>query len=215
MVFEFISTTSLWDAIYNSNIRMSIDRIVDIFYQLVTAVEYLHSRNIAHRDIKPSNVIIREEDDYVILIDFGSAKYMQKKSKRSSCYYVSRYYRAPELLLGCRDYSIKIDVWSLGCILWELIVGRPLFKGVDSNDQLYRIISVLGTPTKEDLIGMNVPVKNMEIFYTNMDPIKFSEVLPDEYYLIADVLQQMLKFNPNKRISLRQLLKHKLFEHFE
>lgn len=214
MVFEYVSTTSLWDVIYHSNHKMTIDRIVDIFYQLVSAVEYLHSRNIAHRDIKPSNVIIREEDDYVILIDFGSAKYMQKKRERNN-YYVSRFYRAPELLMGCSSYSIKIDVWSLGCILWELIVGRPLFKGKDSNDQLHRIISVLGTPTKEDLIGMNVQIKNMDIFNSNVDPIIFSEVLPDEYYLLADVLQQMLKFNPNKRISLNQLLKHKLFEHFE
>lgn len=213
MIFEYISSTSLWDAIYKSSIKMTLDRVVDIFYQLCLAVQHVHSKKIAHRDLKPSNVILREEDDYVMLIDFGSAKRLEP-GRENALYCVSRFYRAPELLLNCTEYDISIDVWSMGCILWEIVVGRPLFKGKDCQDQILRIISVLGTPTKEDLTGMKVNDIDLEIDFLYVEPVIFAEVLPNEYSLVADLMQKMLVFNPSKRISIHETLKHPLFDQY-
>lgn len=192
---------------------MTLDRVVDIFYQLCLAVQHLHSKKIAHRDLKPSNVILREEDDYVMLIDFGSAKKLEP-GKENALYCVSRFYRAPELLLNCDEYGLKIDVWSMGCILWELVVGRPLFKGKDCEDQILRIISVVGTPSKDDLMGMKVFDENLEVDMHYVEPIVFADVLPSDYFLVADLIQKMLVYNPSKRISMKEVLKHPLFEDY-
>jgi len=81
--------------------------------------------------------------------DFGSAKKLSEESKQSVSYICTRYYRAPELMFGSREYTTAIDIWSAGCVIAELLLGEPLFKGEMPHSQLIEIIKKLGSPTEE------------------------------------------------------------------
>jgi len=117
-------------------------------YQAFRALAYIHALGICHRDIKPQNLLVNPDTHELKVCDFGSAKRLLKGEVNVS-YISSRYYRAPELIFGATDYSQSIDVWSVGCILAELILGQPLFPGDSGVDQLVEIIKVLGTPSRD------------------------------------------------------------------
>mmetsp|Transcript_89881 Transcript_89881/g.124061 ORF Transcript_89881/g.124061 Transcript_89881/m.124061 type:complete len:91 (-) Transcript_89881:384-656(-) len=83
---------------------------------------------VIHRDIKPQNLLVDPTCHIMKVCDFGSAK-KYKTEDKSVSYICSRYYRAPELMFGSTNYSYEIDIWSAGCVIAELIIGQPLFKG--------------------------------------------------------------------------------------
>lgn len=118
------------------------------------ALAHIHRSGICHRDIKPQNLLVNTETHQLKLCDFGSAKVLVKGEPNIS-YICSRYYRAPELIFGATDYTQAIDVWSVGCVLAELLLGQPLFPGESGVDQLVEIIKVLGTPSREEIHAMN------------------------------------------------------------
>jgi serine/threonine protein kinase len=95
--------------------------------QILEGMSYVHEREICHRDLKPENILLTE-DGIIKICDFGSAKILNEDATNTP-YIVSRYYRAPELILACSDYTNKIDVWAIGCIFAELMTLRPLFPG--------------------------------------------------------------------------------------
>ncbi|XP_021201567.3 glycogen synthase kinase-3 beta isoform X1 [Helicoverpa armigera] len=123
-------------------------------YQLFRSLAYIHSLGICHRDIKPQNLLLDPKTGVLKLCDFGSAKHLVRGEPNVS-YICSRYYRAPELIFGAIDYTTKIDVWSAGCVVAELLLGQPIFPGDSGVDQLVEIIKVLGTPTREQIREMN------------------------------------------------------------
>ncbi len=123
-------------------------------YQMFRSLSYIHALGICHRDIKPQNLLVDPSTHILKLCDFGSAKRLVKGEPNVS-YICSRYYRAPELIFGCTDYTPAIDVWSVGCVIAELMLGQPLFPGESGVDQLVEIIKVLGTPTREQIQAMN------------------------------------------------------------
>lgn len=122
--------------------------------QMLRALAYCHARGICHRDIKPQNLLVNVATHALKLCDFGSAKVLVRGEPNIS-YICSRYYRAPELIFGATDYTCAIDVWSVGCVVAELLLGSPLFPGESGVDQLVEIIKVLGTPTREEIHAMN------------------------------------------------------------
>lgn len=122
-----------------------------ISYQIFRGLLYIHQLKIAHRDIKPHNVLYKGKK--IAICDFGSAKILTNEANLP--YICSRCYRAPELIFGATHYTSMIDVWSVGCVLLEMIQGSPLFIGENSVDHLIEIIKVLGTPTKSQVIDMN------------------------------------------------------------
>lgn len=117
-------------------------------YQSLRALAYIHALGIFHRDIKPQNLLVDPSNHVLRICDFGSAKRVQKGEMNVS-YICSRYYRAPELIFGATEYTPAIDVWSIGCVIAELLLGQPLFPGESGVDQLVEIIKVLGTPTRD------------------------------------------------------------------
>lgn len=123
-------------------------------YQAFRALAYIHALGICHRDIKPQNMLVDPDTHELKICDFGSAKRLQQGEVNVS-YICSRYYRAPELIFGATNYSQSIDVWSLGCVIAELLLGQPLFPGDSGVDQLVEIIKILGTPTREQIHSMN------------------------------------------------------------
>jgi serine/threonine protein kinase len=130
---------------------------VKIFaYQILKGLKYLHSKNIALRDLKPANILVSTSDNRIAICDFGSAKCLD--SKPSVSYICSRFYRAPELILGSTDYGVEIDMWAFGVLFAEMVNGstnKHLFTGENSIDQLTAIIKWLGTPTKQEILEMN------------------------------------------------------------
>lgn len=123
-------------------------------YHMFRGLAYIHSIGICHRDIKPHNVLVDPVKHVAKLCDFGSAKKLLP-DESSVAYICSRYYRAPELIFGCTQYTNAIDVWSVGCVIAEMVLGRPLFPGGSGVDQLVEIVKILGTPTKEQVVAMN------------------------------------------------------------
>lgn len=123
-------------------------------YQLARSIAYIHSQGVCHRDIKPQNILLDTRTHTAKLCDFGSAK-MLVKGEPNVAYICSRYYRAPELVFEATEYTDAIDIWSMGCVMAELMIGSPLFPGQSGVDQLIEIIKILGTPTKEQINAMN------------------------------------------------------------
>lgn len=125
--------------------RMTSGRIQVILRQILDGLRYLHEKGIAHRDIKPTNILINAEGR-IRIADFGLAK---RLTKLSTLKVVTLWYRAPELLLGQRNYSTKIDVWSVGCLAAELILRKPLFAGEQNEKQILNaIFRLVGTPDR-------------------------------------------------------------------
>ncbi|KAK2962378.1 putative Glycogen synthase kinase-3 [Blattamonas nauphoetae] len=124
-----------------------------IIYQLLSALDYLGSLNVVHRDIKPQNLLIDPATGRCVLADFGSAK-MIESNQTSLAYICSRFYRAPELILGCTRYSGKIDMWSAGCLLAECLRGYPLFAQPTQYAQLISIFALFGIPSTSTILSM-------------------------------------------------------------
>lgn len=184
--------------------------IIKVFaFQMLKSIGYLHAMGICHRDIKPQNVLVGH--DYTLkLCDFGCAKKLVEGEPNIE-YICSRYYRPPELVLGNRFYSTKVDVWSMGCVITELVLNKPIFPGSSSKDQLFEIMSILGSPSKEQLTAMNV---NPAIKIPHKDKTEWRDVfrnkINDENYI--DLVSKLLTYEPDKRLSPYEAMCHPFFD---
>lgn len=123
-------------------------------YQLLRGLAYIHGEAVMHRDIKPLNLLVDPSCHILKICDFGSAKRVNYE-ETSVSYITSRYYRAPELIFGNTKYDASIDMWSAGCVIAELILGQPIFRGNNAHSQIIEIIKKLGTPTEAEVSAMN------------------------------------------------------------
>lgn len=125
-----------------------------IVYQVAKAIKYLHNAELLHRDLKPSNVLLNA-DCLVKVCDFGLvrsvAKFEDQEPAIMSEYVATRWYRAPEILLGSHTYTKGVDIWSFGCMMAELLRGKPLFAGNSTLNQLEKVLSWTGTPSAADV----------------------------------------------------------------
>ncbi|MBA0745245.1 hypothetical protein Gogos_007825 [Gossypium gossypioides] len=126
--------------VYYLNLGYNYIVLQYFLYQLLRGLKYMHSANVLHRDLKPSNLLLNANCDLKIC-DFGLARTTSETDFMTE-YVVTRWYRAPELLLNCSEYTAAIDIWSVGCILMEIIRREPLFSGKDYVQQLGLITQV-------------------------------------------------------------------------
>jgi serine/threonine protein kinase len=183
-------------------------------FQTLRALAYLHSMGICHRDIKPPNLLIDPASQHLKLGDFGSAKLLTS-DKPSISYICSRYYRAPELLIGAIDYTCSIDMWSAGVILGELLIGTPFFRGENATEQLVEIIKVLGTPTRDQVYAMNDYYANF--LFPKVEPDLWENVLneklsPRVSLEAVDLMSKLLVYFPSKRMKPVHALAHPFFD---
>ena len=126
--------------------------------QIFNGLKNMHQIGISHRDLKPENVLLKDGD--VRICDVGSSKILdQSNLKMNTPYVVSRYYRAPELILACNNYDTSIDIWATGCIIFELLTRTPLFPGDAEGLQLIEMQQVIGPPTDSELSRFSSDLK--------------------------------------------------------
>jgi len=137
--------------IIKTNQELSDEHYKFIMYQILRSLFFLHSANVIHRDIKPSNVLINE-DCIIKLCDFGLSRNLDNNDQLALTeYVVTRYYRAPEVMLCSNQYSKSIDIWSAGCTFAEMLSRTYLFPGDNYLNQIKLILEVLGSPNADDL----------------------------------------------------------------
>ncbi|KAK9455607.1 kinase-like domain-containing protein [Dipodascopsis uninucleata] len=211
LILEFVPETVYRASRHFAKLKttMPIIEIKLYIYQLFRSLAYIHSQGICHRDIKPQNLLMDPKTGVLKLCDFGSAKILVAGEPNVS-YICSRYYRAPELIFGATNYTTKIDVWSTGCVMAELMLGQPLFPGESGIDQLVEIIKVLGTPSREQIKTMNP--NYMEHKFPQIRPHPFTKVFRRGPPDAIDLISQLLEYNPNQRLSAIQAMCHPFFD---
>lgn len=184
-----------------------------IIYQLLKALKFMHSGQMLHRDIKPSNILLNS-DCQVKVCDFGLARSLVQQSDNAqnpvlTDYVATRWYRAPEILLGSTSYTKGVDIWSVGCILGELLSGKPIFPGTSTMNQLDRIMEVTGRPAPEDIDAIKSPFAATMLESLPMGrPRPLNEMFPSASVEALDLLRQCMHFNPTKRLSANEALRH-------
>lgn len=211
-IISELMETDLHRIIYSRQ-ELSDDHIQYFIYQMLCALKYLHSANVLHRDLKPSNILLNA-DCSLKLCDFGLARGIDESTPELTEYVVTRWYRAPEIMLSCQEYTKAIDVWSVGCIFAELLGTKPLFPGDDYIHQLRIIVDVLGSPSEEDLTSFVKSSRALAFMrkQAGKPKVPFSSLFPDANPLALDLLEKMLMFNPAKRITIEEALKHPYME---
>lgn len=200
--------TDLHKIIYSKN-QLTDAHIQYFVYQILRGMKYIHSANVLHRDLKPSNLLLNGNCDLKIC-DFGLARGVEAGMEDELTeYVVTRWYRAPEVMCACQQYDAKIDVWAIGCILAELHGRKPLFPGQDYIEQMNKIFGVLGTPSEEDMKFISNQKALEWIRGLRRRPkVPFSSLYKNANPQALDLMEKMLKFDPNQRISVEEALRH-------
>ncbi|XP_025154225.1 mitogen-activated protein kinase p38b isoform X2 [Harpegnathos saltator] len=224
--------THLMGADLNNIVRtqkLSDDHVQFLVYQILRGLKYIHSAGIIHRDLKPSNIAVNEDCELKIL-DFGLARPTEHEM---TGYVATRWYRAPEIMLNWMHYNQTVDIWSVGCIMAELLTGRTLFPGTDHIHQLNLIMEILGTPRDEFMKKISsesarnyiqslppLKKKNFKDVFRGANPLAGrKQIIPNRYVLsraqcVADarapinLLELMLELDAEKRITAEQALAH-------
>ncbi|KAF3794087.1 Cell division control protein [Nymphaea thermarum] len=180
-------------------------------YQMLRGIAHCHSHRILHRDLKPQNLLIDRRTNAVKLADFGLARAFGIPVRPFTHEVVTLWYRAPEILLGSRQYSTPVDVWSVGCIFAEMVNQRPLFPGDSEIDELFKIFRVLGTPNEETWPGVT-SLPDYKSAFPKWPPKDLTTVVPGLEPAGVDLLKKMLCLEPSKRITARKALLHEYFK---
>ena len=205
LVYELMDTDL--HQIVRSSQGLSDEHCQYFIYQILRGLKYVHTAQVLHRDLKPSNLLLDANCDLKIC-DFGLARTSSETGFMTE-YVVTRWYRAPELLLSCEDYTAAIDIWSVGCILAEVLGRKALFPGKDYIHQMRLIIQVLGSPAEEDLAFIQSHKARSYIrSLPHSPPVRFDKTYPKANPLAIDLLQKMLVFDPKRRITVEQALEH-------
>ncbi|XVE57943.1 hypothetical protein DITRI_Ditri04bG0130100 [Diplodiscus trichospermus] len=205
IVYELMDTDL--HQIIRSEQPLTDDHCQYFLYQLLRGLKYVHSANVLHRDLKPSNLLLNANCDLKIG-DFGLARTTSETDFMTE-YVVTRWYRAPELLLNCSEYTAAIDIWSVGCILGEITTREPLFPGKDYVHQLRLITELIGSPDDASLGFLRSD--NARRYVRQLPQCRkqqFSARFPNMSAGAVDLLEKMLVFDPNKRITVDEALCH-------
>jgi len=196
-------------SIIKSSQPLTDDHCQFFLYQILRGLKYVHSAQVIHRDLKPRNLLVNANCDLKIC-DFGLARVKQFHHRFPMTEYVcTRWYRAPEVLCSWNDYTMAIDVWSLGCVFAEMISRKPLFPGHNTRHQLTLIINVLGTPEMEELDKTpNDKCRSFIEGLPGVEPASFEKLFREASPSAVDFLHRTLLFDPEKRGNVTEALEH-------
>ncbi|XP_055367091.1 mitogen-activated protein kinase 11 isoform X3 [Betta splendens] len=235
---ELYLVTNLMGADLNNIVkfqRLSDEHVQFLIYQLLRGLKYIHSAGLIHRDLKPSNVAVNEDCELRVsasleqescgveplshpqhvhpqILDFGLAR---QTDDEMTGYVATRWYRAPEIMLNWMHYNQNVDMWSVGCIMGELLKGKVLFPGTDYIDQLKRIMEVVGTPTPELL--QKICSEHAQKYIQSlpfMPQQDLEKIFKDANPSAVDLLKRMLVLDCDGRISASEALSHPYFSQY-
>nr|AAS55115.1 mitogen activated protein kinase 4 [Tetrahymena thermophila] len=215
MVFDFMETDL--HAVIRANILEEIHKQY-VVYQILKAMKYIHSGELIHRDLKPSNILLNSEC-LVKLADFGLARSVAVTDDDDNPvrteYVATRWYRAPEILLGSTKYAKAVDMWSIGCIVGELITNRAIFPGNSTLNQIEKVLELTGKPTQEDIESLESQLAWNIISSINVQKKKtFHQMFPGASEEAIDLIKKLLCFNPKNRLTVEQALEHPYVKDF-
>ena len=206
LVFELLAT-DLEKVLYDGGGALVADGVAKGYgFMLLDALAFLHAHHVLHRDVKPANLLISAAG-VLKLADFGYARYVADPGGRMSYECCTLWYRPPELLLGAADYGPGVDAWGAGCILAELALRRPVFRGDSETDQLARIFAVLGSPDDASWPG----VASLRKY------VKFTDARSEDLGALLNatpatpLVARLLALDPNARASCADALKDAYF----
>mmetsp|Transcript_10761 Transcript_10761/g.12777 ORF Transcript_10761/g.12777 Transcript_10761/m.12777 type:complete len:474 (+) Transcript_10761:231-1652(+) len=211
--------------IIRSKQTLSDSHIQYFIYQILRGLKYIHSAGVLHRDLKPSNILVNANCDCKIA-DFGMARTavsvsdVKEKGKNRgdlgammTGYVTTRWYRAPEIILSWRIYTKAVDLWSVGCILAELLGRTPIFPGKNYNHQLRLIFGTLGTPKPSDVTFIKCQhTKDQVLAMAHKSPIPLKQLYPHAEPECLALLRWLLEFVPNRRATVTDALQHRYLE---
>ncbi|XP_077991152.1 extracellular signal-regulated kinase 2-like isoform X2 [Glandiceps talaboti] len=213
LIFEYMDI-DLHVVIKKGNILEDIQKRY-IMYQILKAIKYIHSGNVIHRDMKPSNILL-DKDCFVKVADFGLARSLHQLDDMDTSanpelteYVATRWYRSPEILLASKKYTKGADMWSVGCILGEMLLGRPLFPGTSTLNQVERILNSIPKPSLQDVRAIQSQYAESVVDKTIVKYRRdLEDLLPTAPSDAIDLLKKLLQFNPDKRLPVEQALRH-------
>jgi len=209
-VFEFLDENiyQLYTHVREQGKQMPESQIRSIIFQTATGLAYMHKNGFFHRDMKPENLMIHK--DMVKIADFGLAREIRSRPPYTD-YISTRWYRAPELLLKSTTYNSPVDIFALGCIMAELYMLGPLFNGSTEMDQIYKICSVLGTPSMSTWSEGHRLASQMGFNFPQFSPVPLSSLIPNASPEAIQLISEMLKYDASKRPTAQQVLQHPYF----
>ncbi|KAF9155247.1 Cyclin-dependent kinase 3 [Linnemannia schmuckeri] len=192
------------------NTGLPLQQVKEYLHQLIQGVEFCHQRRILHRDLKPQNLLIDEHRN-LKLADFGLARAFGIPLRTYTHEVITLWYRAPEILMGSRHYSTAVDMWSIGCIFAEMITKRPLFPGDSEIDEMFKIFKILGTPNETVWPGVSA-LKDWNPEFPKWQRKDLRTLVPGLDDEGLDLLEQLIDYNPARRISAKRALLHPYFD---
>ncbi|CAD8144953.1 unnamed protein product [Paramecium octaurelia] len=193
--------------------RMQVKKFI---YQMLQALNYCHQNRVIHRDLKPQNILVDIKQQNTQIADFGLARAFGLPLKTYTHEVITLWYRAPEILLGQRQYSTPVDIWSLGCIFAEMAQKRPLFCGDSEIDQLFKIFKIMGTPKESTWPGVSTLPDFKSTFPRWPTPTNSAATLGKDINNLCplglDLLSKMIVYDPYARITAEEALKHAYFD---
>ncbi|KAA0196361.1 Cyclin-dependent kinase 1 [Fasciolopsis buskii] len=215
LVLQFIDNTLLNEMEQRPR-RLDKTKIKKITWQLLLATDFCHQSNCIHRDIKPENILISRNNE-VKLCDFGFARFMTGPEGEYTDYVATRWYRAPELLVGDTQYGPPVDVWAIGCVFAEMIIGTPLWPGSSDLDQLFLITRNMGNlyPRHRKIFEQSKYFSGIQVpSIEEQEPLekRFEKSHPN-YFTSKEMnfLLSCIQMDPNERLPCAELLKHSYF----
>ncbi|XP_060094314.1 cyclin-dependent kinase-like 3 isoform X2 [Heteronotia binoei] len=210
IVFEFIDHTIL-DELQHYSHGLENRKLKRYLFQILRAVDYLHSNNVIHRDIKPENILV-SQTGITKLCDFGFARSLAAPGDIYTDYVATRWYRAPELVLKDTTYGKPVDIWALGCMIIEMATGNPYLPSSSDLDLLHKIVTKVGNLTPHlQSIFIRSPVFSGMVLPEVQHPKCARKKYPKLNGLLADMVHACLQMDPADRISSADLLQHEYF----
>ncbi|KAH8738652.1 cyclin-dependent kinase 3 [Cryptosporidium ryanae] len=210
LIFEYCETDLRRYLRLNRKKGLPVTQVKSLLRQLLSGLSYCHGRRILHRDLKPQNLLLSNSGNILKIADFGLARTFTPPLKPNTHEVVTLWYRAPELLLGQRCYNCSVDLWSVGCIMAEMVSGKPIFPGDSEIDTLFYIFRLLGTANENNWPGVTQLPCYKSVFpqWKVNRKLNLHSLFPslDQYGI--DLLSKLLQYCPKKRITALEALQH-------
>lgn len=211
LVFEFVDV-NLKQYMKKFGMHLQPAAVRMLQKQLMQGIDYCHARRIFHRDLKPQNILV-DGEDILKIADFGMARAFNLPLPKYTHEVVTTWYRAPEILFGCEEYSLGVDVWSAGCIFGELATGAPLFHGDSEIDTIFQIFRKLGTPSEAQWPGLS-DLPDYKASFPQWTRRPWDDIRNTSTQVGVPgmkLLDDMLRYDPAMRISAKKSLQHEYF----